>query len=415
MEKPSEVYQSNGNPSWWERQKNIIDFSIQGLIKRKSKNILIAAMFTLLVFVVSSVLFITSSLTAELFATSDELPDITVQKMQGGRQVNIDISYFDEIENIPGVDSIEPRVWGYFYLEELKANFTIFGLDLNLLEEGEYQSIVTWNTKGKKQKLDPDFRMIIGEGVYHLLKSIQLEETFLFYQPHWDTVIPFDIIGTFKSTTQLQSNDLMIIQTEGARKVLGMDDGEYTDLTVHVPNPEEIDNIALKIRRFYPELRTVTKSQIEFTYGAMFNWKSGFVLSSLLVVIMAFLVLIWDKASGLSPDEKKEIGILKAIGWDTEMVLSVKFYESLILSFISSVSGVVLSYFFIYHLHAPGLREIFIGWSTIYPSFDLVPRIDFRLLILIITMTVIPFISATIIPAWKAAITDPDIIIRDNG
>lgn len=413
MGKSLETHHTTTAYSWTERQKNIIDFSIQGLFKRKTKNILISIMFILLVFVVSSVLFITRSLTAELFATSDELPDITVQKMLGGRQVNINASYFREIEKIPGVEYIEPRVWGYFFLEELQANFTIFGLDLSLLEEGEYQKIVDWKNRDQKTQ-NPDFRMIIGEGVYKLLKSIQLEETFLFYQPHWDTVIPFDILGTFKSTTQLQSNDLMIIQTEGARKILGLNDEEYTDLTIHVPNPEEIDNIALKIRRFYPELRTITRSQIESTYGAMFNWKSGFVLSSLLVVIMAFLVLIWDKASGLSPEEKKEIGILKAIGWDTEMVLSVKFYESLILSLISTVLGIIVSYFFIYTLHAPGLREIFIGWSSVYPSFKLVPSIDFRLLILIVTMTVIPFIAATIIPAWKAAITDPDMIIRNN-
>ena len=401
--------------SWLERQRNIIDFSVRSLLQKRIKNTLILVIFMLLVFVMASVLFITSSLTTELFSTSDELPDITVQKIQGGRQVNIQAAYSPVISKIPGVESVEFRVWGYFYLEALKTNFTIYGLDINQLEEGEFQRIVDWKLPSKTKEQDPQFRMIIGRGVHRLMKEIRMSESFLFFQPDWDTAIPFDIVGIFDTSTQLQSNDLMVLQMEGARKVLAVPDEEYTDLIVHVPNPEEVENIALKIRRYYPELRTITKSQIQTTYASMFSWRSGFVLSSLLVVILAFLVLIWDKASGLSPLEKREIGILKAIGWDTDMVLTVKLWENLILSLLACITGILLSYAFVYWLKAPGLKEIFIGWSTIYPDFQLVPSIDFRLLLLILCFTVVPYVAFAILPAWKAAITDPDNAIRDLG
>jgi len=400
--------------SWFERQRSIIDFSLQGMFRRRTKNSLILVMYVLLIFVVSSVLFITGSLTVELFSTADELPDITVQKIIGGRQAPIQERYFKAISEIPGVEGVSPRVWGYFYLEELKANFTIYGMDLSLMEEGEYQKSVDWKSAAASEKGNSDYRMIIGEGVYRMLKEIQMADAFLFFRPDWEEAIPFDIIGTFKSETQLQSNDLMVMQTEGARKVLELAEGNYTDLVVHVPNPEEMEMIALKIRRYYPELRTVTKGQIESTYASAFNWKGGFVLSSMLVVIFAFLVLIWDKASGLSPAEKKEIGILKAIGWDTDMILAVKFWESFLISLLAAVLGMILSYFYIYRLHAPGFKQIFIGWSTIYPSFELVPDIDVKFLLLIITVTVIPYSAMAVLPSWKAAITDTDYILRNN-
>jgi len=400
--------------SWLARQRNIVDFSVQSLIRRGSKNLLILLMFSLLVFVVSSVLFITGSLTVELFSTSEELPEITVQKIIGGRQAHIQKTYLDPIRQIPGVAAVEPRVWGYFYLEELQANFTIFGLDLNLLESDEYKPLVEPRLNQGSEASGPDFRMIVGEGVYRLLAEIRMADTFLFFQPNWETTIPFDIVGTFKAETQLQSNDLMVVQTEGARRILELPDGEYTDLVVYVPNPEETETIALKIRRYFPELRTITKAQIQSTYSSMFNWKSGFVLSSLLVVVFAFLVLIWDKASGLSPEEKREIGILKAIGWDTDMVLAVKFWEGLTISILAGLSGILVAYAYIYWLHAPGMREIFIGWSTIYPHFQLVPRIDMKYLLLIVTLTVVPYCAVTVLPAWRAAITDPDAIMRNN-
>jgi len=399
--------------SWIEKQKNIIDYSIESLLRRRSKNIFILIIFVLLVFSVSSILFITGSLTKEMMITSNDLPDITVQRILGGRQVNVPASFIPEIEKIPGVEAVETRVWGYFYLASLQANFTIYGMDLNLLEEGEYQKIVNWKNVPDKAKTNPDFRMIVGQGVFELLRDIHMEKAFLFYQPSWKKPIPFDIIGTFKIQTELQSNDLMVLQTEGARRVLELPPDEFSDLAVYVPNPEEIDNIALKIRRFFPELRTITRAQIQNTYSSVFGWKSAFVLSSLLVAIFAFLILIWDKASGLSPEEKREIGILKAIGWDTDVVLSVKFWEGLILSGISSLAGILLAYAYIYWLRAPGLREIFIGWSTIYPSFQLMPDVDPKFLLLIITISVVPYLAVTVFPAWKAAITDPDVIMRN--
>lgn len=399
--------------TWFERQKNIIDYSLQSLLRRRSKNILILIIFVLLIFAVSSILFITGSLTKEMMITSNDLPDITVQRILGGRQVNVPALFIPEIEKIPGVEAVETRVWGYFYLTSLQANFTIYGMDLNLLEEGEYRKIVNWKNVLDQAKRDPQFRMIVGQGVFDLLKDIDMEKAFLFYQPTWERPIPFDIIGTFKTETELQSNDLMVLQTEGARRVLELPPDEFTDLVVYVPNPEEIENIALKIRRMFPELRTVTRAQIQNTYSSVFGWKSAFVLSSLLVAIFAFLILIWDKASGLSPEEKREIGILKAVGWDTDVVLSVKFWEGLLLSGISSLTGILLSYAYIYWLRAPGLREIFIGWSTIYPSFKLIPDVDPKFLLLIITISVIPYLAVTVFPAWKAAITDPDVIIRN--
>ena len=401
--------------SWFERQKNIIDYSLQSLLRRRSKNILILIIFILLVFSVSAILFITGSLTKEMMITSSELPDITVQKILGGRQVNMSNFYLPEIEAIPGVEAVESRIWGYFFLASLQANFTIYGMDLSQLEDGEYQKVVNWKNIPDQAEINPDFRMIIGQGVFELLKDIQMEKAYLFYQPSWEKPIPFDIIGTFKTETELQSNDLMVLQTEGARQVLELPPDEFSDLVVYVPNPEEIENIALKIRRYFPELRTVTRAQIQNTYASVFGWKSAFVLSSLLVAIFAFLILIWDKASGLSPDEKREIGILKAIGWDTDVVLSVKFWEGFILSGIASLSGILLAYAYIYWLRAPGLREIFIGWSTIYPSFQLMPDVDPKFLLLIVTISVVPYLAVTVFPAWKAAITDPDVIMRKIG
>jgi ABC-type lipoprotein release transport system permease subunit len=63
-------------------------------------------------------------------------------------------------------------------------------------------------------------------------------------------------------------------------------------------------------------------------------------------------------------------------------------------------------------LGAPLLKYLIIGWSVLYPPFKFTPYIDLDQLLVIFFLTVIPYSIATIIPSWKAAIIDPDTVIR---
>ena len=120
----------------------------------------------------------------------------------------------------------------------------------------------------------------------------------------------------------------------------------------------------------------------------------------------------WDKATGLSADEKREIGILKATGWETSDVLEMKFWEGLVISLSSFLLGVILAYLHVYFLGASIFAPALKGWSVIYPDFRLTPFIDPYQIAMLMALTVIPYIASTIIPSWKAAITDPDEVVR---
>jgi hypothetical protein len=53
----------------WERQKNILDFTLSALLRRKGKNLALILVYTLIVFVLASVLFLTHSLRREAIAS----------------------------------------------------------------------------------------------------------------------------------------------------------------------------------------------------------------------------------------------------------------------------------------------------------------------------------------------------------
>jgi ABC-type lipoprotein release transport system permease subunit len=196
------------------------------------------------------------------------------------------------------------------------------------------------------------------------------------------------------------------------RSLSGLPDGYATDLAVRVRNPKELTVIAAKIRTLLPDSRPITRKEILRTYEALFDWRSGIVLLVLVSSLLAFIIFAWDKASGLSAEERKEIGILKSIGWETGDIIVLKFWEGLTVSLTAFLAGCLLAYAHVFLLDATILRGVLKGWSTVYPDFHLVPHINISQLTILFCLTVLPYTFITIIPAWRAATIDPDAVMR---
>lgn len=144
----------------------------------------------------------------------------------------------------------------------------------------------------------------------------------------------------------------------------------------------------------------------------VFNWRSGMMLTVFCAAIIAFCIMAWDKATGISAEEKQEIGILKAIGWDSSDILALKFWEGLIISLTSFLAGVIASYIHVFFFDGFVLAAVLKGWSVLFPTFHLTPGFSPFHLLIMGFLTIVPYIASTVIPTWKTAITDPDSVMR---
>lgn len=374
---------------WIARNRNYIDFTLASMLRRKGKNVSIVFVYTLVVFVLSSVIFFSNAIRKEAQAVLAESPEMLVQRVVAGRHDLIPVALAQEMSEIRGVGAVQPRLWGYYYHAAARANYTIMA--------------------------EPDFKhgddkIVVGNGVLASWGSVTPEG--LYFKAFDGKVMILKVADSFSAKTNLVTSDIILTSENTFRRLFGIPPGVATDLALSIRNEAESQVIAEKIDARWPDTRTISRQDIARTYAAIFDWRSGYVIVILSMSILSFFIFAWDKATGLSAEERREIGILKALGWDTSDVLLLKFWESASISLISFLVGVILAYAHVYFANASLFEHALKGWGPFYPSFTLKPTLDPYQLASLFFLTVVPYSLITIIPTWGAAVADPDAVMR---
>jgi len=222
----------------------------------------------------------------------------------------------------------------------------------------------------------------------------------------------FTVAQVLSEQSEIVSADLMLLSEPDFRAFFGIPAGYATDIALRVTNPLEVRTVAAKITAAAPDSRPILREEILRTYESVFNWREGIVLTVLTGAILAFAIFAWDKAAGLSAEERREIGILKAIGWESGDVIAMKLWEGALLSLTAFLLGYIAAYVHVFHSSAMLFEPVLKGWSVLYPHFALVPHVDGEQIVTLFFFTVFPYTLATLVPVWRAAVTDPDAVMR---
>ena len=371
------------------RQMSLLDFTLYAMRRRAGRNLVLFAVYCLVIVILASVMFFSHAVRQEASTVLKAAPEVTVQRLVMGRHDLVPMSYLDKIRTIRGVQSAEGRLWGYFYDRGTKANYTL------MVPGGRAFDF----------QLD-DGQTILGEGIAKLKNAKQGRILALSSPTGKPLVLRIKQILTPDSA--LVSSDLVLVSESDFRRFFELPDAVYTDLVLNVRNQKEVSTIVGKASYLLPDARFVTRNDILRTYESIFSWREGLLLALLSTSIIAFCILVFDKASGLSGEERREIGILKAVGWDTSDILTMKVWEGALISLLAFFVGCVLAYIHVFWLNAGLLKPVLMGWAVLYPDFSLKPAIDLLQLATLAFFTVVPFSVATLVPIWRAAITDPN-------
>jgi len=412
--------------AWIEKQRYIIDFTISSLLRRKVKNIGLLTLYTLIVFILASTMFFTYSIKKEAKFILQGSPEIVVQKIVAGRHDLFPVEYIDEIKAIRGVAEVEPRLWGYYYDSLVQANYTVLvpsrAVD-HSASKARATVVIDPNDPHAADVNKPLFdydgtppeagTIVIGNGVARMRELAAGD--YMPFMAFDGQIMNLKVTRTLSSASELVSSDLILLNSEDYKKLFGIDSKFVTDVVVTVKNPSEVSMVASKIKKKLHSSRPIIREEILRTYDSIFNWRGGMMIVVFSAAVLAFVIFAWDKASGLSAGERREIGILKAVGWETSDVIQMKFWEGAIISLTAFFSGVILAYIHVFFTGSAVFEPALKGWSALYPNFALTPFVNAEQLTTLFFLTVVPYTVATIVPIWRAATIDPDSAMRHTG
>jgi ABC-type lipoprotein release transport system permease subunit len=379
----------------------LLAHALGALARRKARSIALGGGLAFAVALVAAVLFLTESLRAEAERAHAAHPDIVVQKLVGGRPTTIAASEGARLADIPSVRSVTPRVWGYVFLPALQGNVTIVGTP-----RGAGALTVANGVLAEGHDVTPgQHEMIAGVELAHFLGMLPGDELGL---PSADPrAHPLKLVGTFRASLDLWTADVVVCDEADARALLGMPDEAATDLAIELANSAEGRVVARTVIDRLPGARVIERDLLERVYHLAYGRRAGLILGAALPAILALLVLAWDRANGVSAEERREIAVLKAIGWSTSDVLWTKLFEAILVGAGATALGLLLAYAWVFWAGAPGLRPALVGWSVLYPSSSLTPAVDAAQLLGVAAAVLGPFVLVSVVPAWRAATADP--------
>ena len=371
-----------------------MDFGLHCLRRRKAHSLGLGLCYTLVVFVLASGLLFVQALHAEARQVLADAPELVAQKRVAGRPGLVSPDMLRKLEQLGlrGVHRQEARLWGYFYDAAVKANYTF-----------------QVPPPGASLELEPH-TLSIGPAMARL-RGLAPGDSISF-RDYRGQLFTFRIAQVLAQETELASADLVLLREEDFRRFFNFPEGHYSDVAFYVPNPNEVATVAAKLVEALPELRPISKEEMLRTYAALFHWRSSLWLALSSMALLAFVLLAFGKASGLSGRERRECGILKAIGWNTAEVLAAKLWEGALTTVAAFCLGYTAAYLHVFYAQGALFRPLLQGWASLYPRFSLSPAVEALPLFVLFVFTALPYMTATLVPAWRAASSSPELAMR---
>jgi ABC-type lipoprotein release transport system permease subunit len=374
------------------------------LFKERKKHLGVVILSVLVVFLLSSMLLYSFALQSELKRSIEAQPDFTLSKMSMGKKGLTPLAWGERIASIAGVSDVTPRLYGRYFFQPKQSAFLVMGIDF--FEKQNNQALASLLQGISLRDFLAEPSMLVGEGVFTFLQAHYFKEHFTFKTPtgHFKEV---RIAQVLPRESNFMGSDVIIMPLGLAQEIFGVEEGMVSDFTFNVPNDAEWRMVKEKLHLRFDNIQIVTKKEILKGYEHLFNERGGLFLMLYLVTFITFMMILYQRYAMVYYSERREIGILRAVGWSIADVLRLKFYENMLIVVVSFLLGVLLAYGYVFLCDAPLLEALFLGSGNLPNHFSLHPQLPFGVLVSLWLIFAIPFLTAVLIPAWRIGVTSP--------
>ena len=268
------------------------------------------------------------------------------------KSIILDDETQNEITSIPHLSSVTPRLEA-FALVSFKINTKVaqvIGIDPD--KENEMTGLQDRVVSGKYLEQSED-GALVAEGLADLLK-VSLGDSIVLYGQGYHGQIAaakVPVVGFVKLPFQQMNNGLVFLSLPNAQQVYSSP-GRITSAAIMVENIQFLDEIIQRINTLTENKYVLMKwdeMMPDLVQNIELDNASGIIMLMILYIVIAFGV--FGTIMMMVSERLKEFGILVSIGMKKWRLILVTTIETIFVSFIGVIAGIMGSIPLVYYFH----------------------------------------------------------------
>ena len=346
---------------------NFLSAAIGNIIRNEVRSLVLILCLIAILFPFICAISISEGIKFQSLISVEEGADIYVTMDYFGSNAPISLDYLERLRKMDGVTKVFPRIVGRTYFVNRLA--TIVGvLPENIPKSIHLAQGVMFRERGE---------VVIGKGLAKVF-NLQIGVRFTLSTNRSKV---FKGAGIFDADATIWSANLILMSFEDASEFFKME-GKATDILIYT-RPGYAPFLAKEIQekmeasnpdQVEPPLRVQDKPLVRRYFQRGFNYKAG-VFTALYTVAFALAIPALLIVSGFGQTERrKEIGVIKATGWQTQEVMEMVALENLVISLTSAPLAILLAMAWLKWFNGAYIAQFFIAEIGLMAPFPVPSR-----------------------------------------
>lgn len=343
--------------------------------------------------------------------------DLYVAGRRLGRDVPVPREAVAQIEALPGVASVTPRIVGEVRLGADALSAVLVGVPA-VVAAGAASSATTL-ADGRMFAPGSRGELVVGA---RLAKRLGLHVGAKLPPFHRNDAGErvTTVVGVFRSDLPIWEANLVLTSLETAENVFGQT-GLASSLVVTCA-ASEVEAVRRAIVRM-PSLgpvdahgpllaRVTTRDDLETLLPRGLLHREG-VFDAIFLLAFALGIPLVLVTSGIGlADRRRETALLKATGWQTDEILVRSLAESLLISVAGTSSAILLAFLWLGPLDGVGVAGVFVSGLDASPGVDVPFRLTPVPALLTCVVSFVVVATGSLVSSWRAASASPAEAMR---
>jgi len=224
----------------------------------------------------------------------------------------------------------------------------------------------------------------------------------------------FRVTGLYNISNSMFEKSTVFVKDQDLKKLTGVPGNFFHEIIIKIDNLDQTDNITRNLSEKLPELEVISWKKIQPDLAMMTDMVTQFYLIFGLIILAALAFGIVNTMLMVVLERTRELGMLTAIGMNKKKVFSMIMLESVFLSIIGGITGMIISFFVIRLTANTGinLAQYAEGFEALGYSAKVYPQISLGFFGVVIVLIIFTGIISSVYPALKALKLNPVEAIR---